>query len=134
MAQRAADLMKGPPITVVPETPVLEVQHLLVQANIGGVPVVDAGGVVRGLITRTDLLRVMDQASDEDIDALEPGAPETLTAIDIATPSPIWVTPETPIVEVARVMRQEAIHRVLVGRDGRLAGVLSAFDLLEAVR
>jgi CBS domain-containing protein len=134
MPLRAVDLMKADPITVAPEMPVLDVQHLFVQANIGGAPVVDSSGVVRGVVTSTDLLRVMDQACDDDIDPPESDEVEGLTAIDVATPSPIWVTPDAPLSEVARVMRHEGIHRVLVGSDGRLAGVLSAFDLLEVVR
>ena len=47
--------------------------------------------------------------------------------------TPIWVSPDCAICEVARLMRAEGIHRVLVGHDRRLAGILTAFDLLQAV-
>lgn len=134
MELRAVDLIKTEPLTIASDTPVLDVQHLFVQANIGGAPVVDSDGVVRGVISSSDLLRVMDQAHDDEIDALEPSALETLTAIDVASPSPIWIAPDASLADVARVMRRERVHRVLVGRDGKLVGVLSAFDLLEAVR
>ena len=133
MPLRAADLMTANPITIAPETSVLDVQHLFVQANIGGAPVVDSSGVVRGVITSTDLLRVMDQVCDEDLDPGESDDVDGLTAIDVATPSPIWVAPDAPLSEVARVMRHEGIHRVLVGSGGQLAGVLTSFDLLAAV-
>lgn len=133
MALRARDLMKTDLLTIPPEMPFLEVQHLFVEAGVGGAPVVDASGHVRGVITSADLLRVTDQACDDEIDALEPAALETLTANDVATPEQIWVSPDADVAHVARLMREQGVHRVLVGSDGRLAGVLSAFDLLEAV-
>ncbi len=39
-----------------------------------------------------------------------------------------------PVDQVAERMRRERIHRVLVGSDGKLAGILTSFDLLGAVR
>lgn len=143
----ARDLMQVDPVTVLPGTPFLQIQHLFVVALIGGAPVVDDRGTVHGVISATDLLRVADQAFDDEVDSeaqaqgsFEPSngvePPEqlgSLTAIDIASPEPIWVSPDCAICEVARLMRAEGIHRVLVGHDGRLAGILTAFDLLQAV-
>lgn len=134
MAQRASDLVQVNPLTIPVEMPFLEVLHLFVEAHIGGAPVVDAAGLVCGVITTADLLRVVDQAHDEDIDPLEPAALETLRAGDVASPEQIWISPDTEVAEVARVMREHGVHRVLVGSDGRLVGVLGAFDLLVAVR
>lgn len=144
----ARDLMQPAPITITPQTPLLELLRLFVVGQIGGAPVVDERGTVLGVLSMTDLLRVVDQVCDEDIDP-EPsreGArgrverseelPErlgVLTAIDVVTPDVVWVSPETPIARVAHLMRTEGIHRVLVGDDGRLAGILTAFDLLKAI-
>jgi CBS domain-containing protein len=134
-------------ITVSPEMLFPRIQHLLVEAQISGAPVVDDRGLVLGVISATDLLRVADQAFDDEVDP-EPtvqhsaerpytvALPErlgSLTAIDIASPEAIWVPPECSVIEVAQIMRTEGVHRVLVGRDGRLAGMLTAFDLLRAV-
>ncbi len=146
MPRCARDLMQANPITIAPETPFLEVQHLFVVAQISGAPVVDARGAVLGVISAGDLLRVVDQACDDDLDdapAAEhqrttaseelPERVGALTAIDVATPDVVWVSPDTPIARVAHVMRTEGIHRVLVGNDGRLSGILTAFDLLVAI-
>jgi CBS domain-containing protein len=133
--------MKRDPITVRPDTPFLEIQRLFVQAHIGGAPVVDADGRVEGMITSSDLLRALDELCDEDLDDAEPEDEQalldrlaTLTAREVETPEAIWVAPDTPLAEVAKRMRDEAVHRVLVGEDGKLAGILTAFDLLEAVK
>ena len=144
----ARDLMQPDPISIAPQTPFLEILRLFVVGQIGGAPVVDDRGTVLGILSMTDLLRAVEQVCDEDIDP-EPsreGArarvdsseelPErlgALTATDVVTPDVVWVSPETPIARVAHLMRTEGIHRVLVGEDGRLGGILTAFDLLKAI-
>jgi CBS domain-containing protein len=55
------------------------------------------------------------------------------TASDVATVDVVWVSPETPAPQVARLMRDEGVHRVLVGDNERLEGILTAFDLLRAL-
>lgn len=132
----ARDLMERNPITIPAMLSFREIQHLFVVAGCYGAPVVDESGAVVGVLTAMDLLRAADQECDEDRDEGEDDEPDvdTLTAIEIASPQPIWVTPDTPADRVAQVMQQEGIHRVLVGVDGRLDGVVSAFDLLQAVR
>jgi CBS domain-containing protein len=39
-----------------------------------------------------------------------------------------------PVDRVAELMGREGIHRVLVGEDAQLHGILTTFDLLQAVR
>ena len=128
--------MQQPVITIPPAMPLIDIQELFVEANIDGAPVVDEDGVVLGVVTSTDLLRTLDQVSDDEID---PGPDElsegltTVTARDMATPEVVWVTPDTLIRDVARRMRTEGIHRVLVGENGSLQGILTAFDLLRVI-
>jgi acetoin utilization protein AcuB len=46
--------------------------------------------------------------------------------------SPVVVLPaETPILEALRIMELRRIHRVPVLRDGRLAGIVTRYDLTE---
>lgn len=54
-AIKVKSCMTPDPITIAPETPVLDVVRLLRQHKIGGVPVVDRSAVV-GIITTTDIL------------------------------------------------------------------------------
>jgi CBS domain-containing protein len=138
MATLARDLMATQVLTIPAETRFLEIQHLFVVAQVYGAPVVDAGGKVIGVLTAIDLLGAADQAFDEDADVGEPhdlaDRLEALTAADLASPDVVWISPETPVDRVAELMRREGIHRVLVGEDGQLLGILTSFDLLQAVR
>jgi CBS domain-containing protein len=134
----ARELMKPNPITVRPDASFLEIQRLFVEAQISGAPIVDSQGVVHGIITTTDLLAAIDKASDDEIDDDEPEDPADLmgyltsmTASEVGTLEAIWVSPDATAAEVARVMHDEGVPRVLVGSDGHLMGILTAFDLVR---
>ena len=134
MDATVAELALREPMTVSGDMPFTELVHLFVAAHLDGVVVVNEQEAVVGVISSSDLLRATDQACDDEQDEDEPAKLEDrfaeITARELATPEPVWVSPDAPIREVARRMRDEGIHRVLVGRDGELAGVLTAFDLL----
>lgn len=124
-------------VTVRESSSLLDVVHLLVKAKISGVPVVDAAGTVVGVISASDALLAFDQLFDEDRDEAESDEPldrvRALEACDLATPEVVFVSPTASAKEVACVMRNEGIHRVLVGTRERLEGIISAFDLLDSV-
>jgi CBS domain-containing protein len=124
-------------LTIPSTMPFPEIVRLLVVAGIHGAPVVDEQGAIIGMVSAMDLLRASDQAHDDERDEGEGNDPleqlSIATALELASPEPIWVAPEAPAGDVARLMHREGIHRVLVGADGRLEGILTAFDLLRAV-
>lgn len=53
------DVMKKRVVTVMPDTPIKDVAHLMVEKKIGCVPVLSDGTVV-GLVTTTDILRYVE--------------------------------------------------------------------------
>jgi len=129
--------MHAEPVTVPSSASLLEVQHLLVVTQIGGLPVIGPDGVVVGLVSASDVLGALEQALDEDQDEGEEEdlltQLQAITASEVATPEVIWVSPDTPVAQVAETMRNEGIHRVLVGTRERLEGIITAFDLLRAL-
>lgn len=134
MPRVARELITAEPLTVAAATPVLDVQHLLVLAQVTGMPVVEEDGSVIGIVSAIDVLRAMDQALDPDLDdgenddIFEPL--RGLTARDIASVDLVWVGPETPVTEIAAQMRNGGAQRVLVGVAGKLHGMLTPYDLL----
>ena len=129
--------MQADPLTVPTSMSFLPLLHLFVEAEIGSAPVVDADGLVVGLVSVQDLMRAVDQACDDDVDAGEPQGPRatlrSLTAGDLAGSEVLWVEPGAPIAGVAREMRRCGAHRALVGGHAKVAGVLTTFDLLAAL-
>lgn len=130
MPHTARDLLRGEPLLVAAATPLLEIPHLLVLAQVSAMPVIDDAGHVVGLLSADDVLRAFDQVLDA-----EEGLAQLakLTAVDIATPDAMWVAPDAPSAQIAARMRSAGVHRVLVGDGKQLDGVLTAFDLLAAI-
>jgi CBS domain-containing protein len=150
MATTARDIMQTRLVTVSHDAPLTTVQRLFVEEGIHGAPVVDEEGSVLGVITSMDLLR----AATEDVDASpsEPvyfrydldlhgfdwdRAPADLrerlsgsVASDAMTSEVVAVSPETPVAGVARVLRENGVHRVLVIEDGLVRGIVSTMDLI----
>jgi CBS domain-containing protein len=102
------------------------------------------------MITSTDILRAATEADEtapsapgffhDDIDypsGLLPLAPEdfqerlqNITVADFMTEGVVHVAPGTPIPELARTIRENKIHRLLVVENGALCGIVSTFDLV----
>ena len=131
----ARDLMQPNVLTIPAHMRFREIQHLFVVTGCHGAPVVDGDGRVVGVVSAMDLLRAADQAYDEDLDPDETEDPDvqTITALDLATPDPVWVAPDTPADQIAHLLREHGIHRVLVGSARELLGVVSTFDLVRAI-
>jgi signal-transduction protein with cAMP-binding, CBS, and nucleotidyltransferase domain len=86
------------------------------------VPVVEGGEPV-GLITDRDLvLRVLADSKD----------PADMRAGDIATPSPVSVTPDMRLSEARELMEEHEVRRLTVVKGGRLVGILSLGDVAWA--
>jgi CBS domain-containing protein len=150
MKRTARDVMQTRVITVAPHDPLHTVQRLFYEEGIHGAPVVDEMGRVQGVITSTDILRAAADAHDVpdrptvgSVDEGElPGvvwgmSPEDFrerleeaVVADHMTEQVIQVAPDTPVAEVARVLRENQVHRALVVDKTRLCGVVSAFDLI----
>ncbi|HTR50375.1 MAG TPA: CBS domain-containing protein [Kofleriaceae bacterium] len=142
---RARDFMQTDVMTVSPETSILDIHRMFVEEEIHGAPVVDDTGRVRGVVSTLDLLRVVSEEAEpnehwlpyfrSDSLAVPDQFPErlnTLTAADIMTRELVTVGPNLPIADVARTMREQHVHRVLVIEDHELLGVITTFDLLGA--
>ena len=115
-------------ITVSPETPVVDVHRVFVEDEIHGAPVVDEEFRVVGVVSALDLLRVVGERYDDFGTRLS-----DVTAGDAMTSAVVAVAPDTTVAEVARLMRAERIHRVLVIENKELLGVITTFDLLAAL-
>jgi CBS domain-containing protein len=142
---RARDLMTADVVTVPPETPVIAMARLLADRGISAVPVVDAQGQVRGVVTEADLIRRLAGEEDkpagwftalfgnQERDAERYARTHGVNAKDIMTSDIVAVDPDTLASHVAHLMEEKGIRRVLVTQDGRLKGIVSRADLLRAL-
>jgi CBS domain-containing protein len=56
-AMTASDIMKPNPVTVGSEEPLTKAARLMIEHGISGIPVVDSKKVLRGIVTKTDIIR-----------------------------------------------------------------------------
>jgi len=142
----AADLMTAP-VTTLPQTMTLrEAARLLSGASISGAPVVDAEGHCVGVLSSSDFVTWAGKGAEagEEGKAITFIAPwgELISVEDspdhqihhFMTSQPVTVAPRTPIGELAQMMVDAHIHRILVvvDHDGP-RGIVTSTDILAAV-
>jgi CBS domain-containing protein len=122
-----ADLMTIDPVVVDVDAAVEDAERLLHERRVSGLPVVDRNGTLVGVISRTDLLEDGGAA----MASLLRRRPSGLRVGELMTSPAVTVALSAPLIEAARLMRDNRIHRVVaVDEQGRPVGVLSASDFV----
>jgi CBS domain-containing protein len=142
---KAADVMVTKVITVTPETRVEEIAETLLGNGISAVPVVDAAGAVLGIVSEGDLIHRTETGTERRrawwlrlLTANETLEHEFIKAharkaADLMTHPAVTVTPETPLSEIAALLERHRIKRVPVVDRGRLVGIVSRANLVQAL-
>jgi CBS domain-containing protein len=132
-------------VTVRSDSPVRDAARLMLEHKISGLPVVDAGDHVVGIVTEHDLLRRRtDGASCKPPHWLRlMTEPAEITdesfrfqgakVEEVMTRDPLTVTEDTPIEEACRLIKESGIKRLPVVHDKRLVGILARADLVRAL-
>jgi CBS domain-containing protein len=119
------DVMSVDPILTSVDATIEEAQELLRSNQITGLPVVDALGNLVGVLSQTDLV----WGPGLHVTTLLRRKPSGLRVGELMTSPPVTVSMETSVIEAARIMLQNRVHRlVAVDALGRPVGVLSATD------
>lgn len=123
------ELMTAEPVVVPADAMLAEAARLLDQHHINGLPVVDAGGVLVGVLSQTDLLRAR---ATEYLWENWPG----LRVKHLMTSPALTIGRDQSVATAARKMERHHVHRLVVVADDdetRPIGVLSASDLVHAM-
>jgi CBS domain-containing protein len=150
MALTVADIMDSEPVTVSPDDDVETVVRLLRTHELPGVPVVNDGGRPVGIVTEADLV-----LSDEEGDLHLPHYIELMGGIvyleplrrfearlrkaaaskvkDLMTRDPTTIEARESVHEAGRIIVRSGHNRLPVIEHGRLVGVVTRVDVLEAL-
>jgi CBS domain-containing protein/gamma-glutamyl:cysteine ligase YbdK (ATP-grasp superfamily) len=93
--------------------------------HIRHVPVEDEEGRLVGLITHRALLRLLSRGTQSQ-------TANPLTVREIMKTDPVTVSSTTPTLEAMELMRSNKVGCLPVVDDGRLVGIVTSFDFLEA--
>jgi CBS domain-containing protein len=150
MALTVGDIMDSDPVTVEPEDDVETVVRLLRTHELPGVPVVNDGGRPIGIVTEADLV-----LTDDDGDLHLPHYIELMGGIvfleplrrfesrlrkvaalkvkDLMTHDPMTIEAGAAAHEAGRIIVRSGHNRLPVVEHGRLVGVVTRVDVLDAV-
>jgi CBS domain-containing protein len=142
------DIMQPNVITIGPDATVRELADLLAQHKISGVPVVDAGGLLIGMVSEADLIV-------QDADLHFPHYIQFLDSIiylqsihkfeerykkafgarvaDVMSTDVETIGPGASVYDAATLMADHKVNRLPVIENGRLVGIVTRGDIVRAI-
>lgn len=116
--KESEQLIERKVLSVDPETSVAEVERLMVEHGIGGVPVVEAGKIV-GIVSRRDVRAIATRRGNESVRA-------------IMTRDPITARENISMEQALETMYTNKVERLpVVDSEGHLIGIITMQDVLE---
>ncbi len=146
---RARGVMSPDPVCVEPATTIRQLARVFEENEISGAPVVDQEGHVVGVVSKSDLIRACSEGTADippaylfevlseqgDEEETSEVVPEPLVCVeDFMTEDPITVSPDLGVLDVARLMFERRVHRIIVVDDDRFPiGIITTMDVLGAI-
>jgi CBS domain-containing protein len=140
----ASDIMSHPVVTIELDTTVTALARIMVEQRISAVPVIDKGALV-GIVTEGDLLRRAEIGSEHRRSrwaelifanrnlAAEYTKEHGRRISDVMTHSVVTVAPTASLGEIADILESRHIKRVPVVENGKLVGIVSRANLVQAL-
>lgn len=124
MSKLAREIMTSAPQCCSSDTTLNEVANLMVEADCGEIPVIDASNRLIGVITDRDIVcRVVAKGKN----------PSAVTAAECMSEPVVVVTEDTTLEDVMAVMEENQIRRVpVVDAAGSCCGIISQADVAKA--
>ena len=142
---RAIDVMVRNPATVRSETDLAEAVKLLAEHDLSALPVVDTDNNLVGILSEADLIQRVEIGTEKH----RPWWLEAVTGAstlarefakshgekvgEIMTTDVVSVAEDTPLSEIAALLEGKRIKRVPVVTNGKLVGVVSQSNLIQAL-
>lgn len=142
---KAADVMSTNVVSVRGDTSAAQIAKILLDNRISAVPVVNEAGDLLGIVSEGDLIHRVEAGTERHrswwLELLT--AKETLehefikcharNAVDLMAHPVVTVKPDTPLDDVAFLLEKHRIKRVPVMKDGRIVGIVSRANLIQAL-
>ncbi len=141
----ASDIMTKTVITGKPDTTIQQAAQLMSRYQISAIPVLDANDHIVGIVSEGDLMARVEGAIDRPrswwlllFAGFHSSAREFILERgqhleNIMTTNVMTVTPDTPVGQIAQLLEKRHIKRVPVVEGGKLVGIVSRANLLQAL-
>jgi predicted transcriptional regulator len=152
---RVSDIMQRDVLSVEEDWSLNRLARFLTDNGISGAPVTSATGDLVGVVSLTDIVRYDSlpehraqerhtheyylhslemQIAGEEVSTFHIEQESQATVHDIMTPTVFSVAQDASVQEAADMMVKGRIHRLIVTRDSRVAGIVTALDMLDLLR
>jgi CBS domain-containing protein len=140
----ATEIMTREVVSIASDTPIRNIAKLMVDQRVSGVPVIDNGKLV-GIISENDLVRRVELGTEKtrsrwvqfltsnDTLLAEYVHARGRVARDVMTTNVVTVAPDDSIAVIAEILETRHIKRVPVVDDGKVVGIVSRANLLQAL-
>ncbi|MFJ6327554.1 MULTISPECIES: CBS domain-containing protein [unclassified Rhizobium] len=139
------EIMNAPAITVSPETSVVDAARIMLDRHVSGLPVVDGGGDIVGIVSEGDFLRRGELQTERKRSWLlefltSPGklADEYVlshgrSVEEVMTSKVVTIAPNATLTVAVDLMEKYGIKRLPVVVEGEVIGIVCRSDLLRAL-
>ena len=125
------DWMTPNPVIVSPGTSLRKAHWLMIDNKVRRLPVVDGEHLV-GIVTMEDLRRA-EPSTGIGLDLVKiTDMLSRMTVRQLMTKDPKTITPDTPLIEAARMMLEQEISTLPVMEAGQLVGIITESDIFRA--
>jgi CBS domain-containing protein len=142
---RAAEVMTKDVVSVGPDESILEAARLMLQRKISGLPVVDTGGNLVGIVTEGDFLRRAELGTRRQRPrwleflvgpgrlAAEYTQSHGRKVSEVMTADPWTVAEDTPLGDIVELMERRHVKRTPVTRGTEIVGIVTRASLVRAL-
>ncbi len=127
---RVVDIMTPNPVTVTPNNAIATAIALMRAGGFRRLPVIENGRLV-GIVTARDIRLASNAPSAVQEHWYDNYFLQHIPVSACMTRNPITISPDSPIAEAARLMRDHKIGGLPVIEGGRLIGIITETDLLN---
>lgn len=128
------ELMTESPRSTRADTLLRDAARDMVRSGIGALPVIEADGILVGMLSERELMRhMLSLASiNGSIPRPQSGVERARRTVrDVMTRQVLCVSPDQPLAEVASLMTNKDVDRLPVVEEGRLVGFLTRSDIVR---
>lgn len=149
---KASDIMTKDVICVNPEMRISELDKVFIKQKINGAPVVDENGALVGVVSKSDIVNydfkkgmhagsISDYYSSAGFESQMSEAPidvDTSSVADaevkdIMISNVITGSPDDSIHDIAKMMCEKKIHRLVIIEEKKAVGIVGTLDILKLV-
>lgn len=133
------DIMTIDPLTIKQNVTIRDAVKIFSANDISGLPVIDQDNEVIGVITATDIIEnessnaffSSDYIKNIKFDDLRDAKFFNHQVSTIMSKNLFTTTPDANIAQMAKIMYENRIHRLLVTEYNKLVGIVTTFDVLK---